>query len=217
MKDKTLVTVFVLSVLGAAVAPAQAEVRRAGGEEALAKAQYLLQQMSQEQDALKAQNAKLQGQVDSLSRQLSGLKKGLQQKKRDLSATGNELARYKVRDKALLDRLLALRNKFKEVIAKFRQTIDTLRQVEIQRNQLKTSLEDRTHEVQACIKKNIDLYKTDLDLVNQYEHKGVWAALLQKEPVTGLKKVEIENAVQKYNTRLEKLRAEQPVRESANY
>jgi len=196
---------------------ANASTRRSGDgqDEALAKAQYMLQQVSSERDALKEKNDKLQGKVDDLHAQVKKLNRTINGNKKDLSASDNELARYKERSKLLMDRLMALRDKFKEVIGKFRQTIAELHQAEADRNRLKATLQNRTHEVKACIKKNIELYQTDVDLVNQYEHKGVWSALLQEEPVTGLKKVEVQNAVQKYKSRLEKLRAMNPIRESS--
>lgn len=220
MTGRYLLTIFVSVCAAVAVSGwdgADASTRRSdnGQQEALAKAQYMLQQVSSERDGLKEQNGKLQGKVDDLQAQVKKLKKTIDRKKKDLSASDSELARYKERSKLLMDRLMTLRDKFKEVIAKFRQTIAELHQVEADRNQLKANLQNRTHEVKACIKKNIDLYNTNLDLVSQYEHKGVWAALMQKEPVTGLKKVEVENAVQKYKTRLEKLRAMNPIKESS--
>lgn len=217
MKGRFLLTIFVTGTMGlAGLTAAHASLRRGGGqEEALAKAQYLLQQVSAERDALKEKNGKLQGKVDDLQHKVKELKKTLGRKKKDLSASDNALAQYKERSKLLMDRLMTLRDKFKEVIARFRKTIGELRQVEADRNRLKATLQNRTHEVKACIKKNIELYQTDLELVSQYRHKGVWAALLQEEPVTGLKKVEVENAVQKYKSRLEKLRVVNPIKESS--
>ena len=190
-------------------------MRRDGDQGAMAKAQQMLQQMSSERDALKAANDKLQDQVDGLKKKTTGLNKEVQRLKKRLTASGGEINHYKEKYKALTDRLLDTRKKFQEVIDKFKQTIATLRQVEGERNQLKVTLQDRTREAESCIKKNIDLYQTNLDLVKQYKNKGVIDALFQKEPVTGLKQVEIENAVQNYKTRLEKLRAANPVHQSS--
>ena len=189
--------------------------RRDDDQGAMAKAQYMLQQMANERDALKAANAKLQDQVGSLKKKETGLNKELDRTKKQVSASGSEIIRYKEKYKALTDRLLDTRQKFQEVIDKFKQTIATLRQVEGERNQLKVTLQDRTREVESCIKKNIDMYQTNLDLVKQYRNKGVFDALFQKEPVTGLKKVEIENAVQEYKTRLEQLRVANPIHQSS--
>lgn len=190
-------------------------MRRDDDQGAMAKAQYMLQQMAGERDSLKAANAKLQDQVNGLKKKTTGLNKEAERLKKRLTASGGEINHYKEKYKALTDRLLDTRQKFQEVIDKFKQTIATLRQVEGERNQLKVTLQDRTRETESCIKKNIDLYQTNLDLVKQYKNKGVIDALFQKDPVTGLKEVEIENTVQNYKTRLEQLRATAPVHQSA--
>lgn len=216
MKHNLLIA-FIIAIGGCmSIEDVYAEAtRRDDDQGAMAKAQYMMQQIASERDALKAANAKLKDQVDSLKKKSTGLNKELERMKKQLSASGSEIIHYKEKYKALTDRLLDTRQKFQEVIDKFKQTIATLRQVEGERNQLKVTLQDRTREAESCIKKNIDLYQTNLDLVNQYKNKGVFDALFQKEPVTGLKKVEIENAVQDYKTRLEKLRVANPVHQTS--
>lgn len=215
---KHVLAVTVISVmLFAPVQRLYAETARGGGDQdIMARAQQMLRKMAEERDALESKNAKLQDQVDALKKETAGLKGESAKMKKNLTASSNEIIHYKEKYKVLLDRLIQTRTKFQEVIDKFRQTINTLRQVEMERNQLKVTLQDRTREVESCIKKNIQLYQLDLVLVKQYKNKGVFAALLQKEPVTGLKKVDIENAVQAYQTRLEQLRSASPPQQTSS-
>ena len=50
----------------------------------------------------------------------------------------------------------------------------------------------------SCEAKNLKLYGYAEEVLQRYQHKGVWAALSQQEPVFGLKQVDIENVVQEY-------------------
>lgn len=214
LRRSRLIVLFV--ICNATAWPALAEVRRAGGDQdAMAHAQYMLQQMGTERDALKAENAKLQGQIDKQKTEMARLKKEQSSTKERLKATGDEVARYKEGYKTLMERFTQTRTKFQQVIDKFRETINSLRQVEAERNQLKTSLQDRTHEVESCMRKNIDLYNLDLELVDKYNNKGVMAALFQMEPVTGLKKVDVQNAVEAYRSRIESLKADRSAQQSS--
>ena len=51
-----------------AMDPLHAEVRREGGDDAVRKAQYMLRQLSQENQGLKARNAELQARLDELGK-----------------------------------------------------------------------------------------------------------------------------------------------------
>jgi hypothetical protein len=42
--------------------------------------------------------------------------------------------------------------------------------------------------------------------VKAYKNKGIGAAILEKEPLTQIKKVELEQLTQKYKEEIEKLR-----------
>ena len=57
-------------------------------------------------------------------------------------------------------------------------------------------------EVASCDNKNLKLYTYSQDILEQYHRKGVWAALAQKEPVTGIEQVHIDNVLQEYQQKL---------------
>jgi chromosome segregation ATPase len=50
----------------------------------------------------------------------------------------------------------------------------------------------------SCENKNLTLFSYSEEVLQQYKNKGVWAALAQKEPVFGLREVDVENVVQEY-------------------
>ena len=177
---------------------AEAVRRAAPGHAALAKMQSMYQEVKSERDALAADKISLEKKRASLNKQLLRNKK----KRAKIAAV---LSRYKDTDKALRERLGQSRERFEELAAKFRKTIQTLKQVEGDRSRLKETLGQRNEELKACVKKNIDIYQTNLKLLDQYKNKGIWDALLQREPVTQLKRVEIENVIERYQRRLDRL------------
>lgn len=58
----------------------------------------------------------------------------------------------------------------------------------------------------SCETKNLRLYQYSQELVTRYRQKGVWAALAQKEPVTGIREVGVENLLQEYREKLDSQR-----------
>src|SRR5262249_32101916 len=97
------------------------------------------------------------------------------------------------------------RARMQELVDKFRETAQNLRQVETERGELKTSLTARQDELKQCTQKNLDLYQADLELLDRYKSKGMWDAMLQREPVTGLKRVEVENQIEEYRRKLDQM------------
>jgi chromosome segregation ATPase len=64
--------------------------------------------------------------------------------------------------------------------------------------QVKKGLEASQADNSSCEAKNLKLYGYAQDVLQAYRTKGVWAALSQKDPVLGLKDVDVQNVVQEY-------------------
>jgi chromosome segregation ATPase len=64
--------------------------------------------------------------------------------------------------------------------------------------QLKQGLDHSRTETASCEAKNLKLYSYSQDLLQAYRNKGVWASFAQKDPLLGLKEVDVENVVQEY-------------------
>jgi chromosome segregation ATPase len=93
-----------------------------------------------------------------------------------------------------------------------RATAGQLASRESELKQAKQDIEKSKAEGASCEAKNLQLYEYSQDLLGRYQKKGVWAALSQKEPVTGLKEVSVENVVQEYRDKLnsQKIETTQP-------
>jgi DNA repair exonuclease SbcCD ATPase subunit len=67
--------------------------------------------------------------------------------------------------------------------------------------QVKQMLEQSKTANASCEDKNMKLYSYAETVLGLYKNKGVWASLSQKEPVLGLKEVDVENVVQEYQAK----------------
>jgi predicted site-specific integrase-resolvase len=57
----------------------------------------------------------------------------------------------------------------------------------------------------VCAQKNVQLAGIATEALDRYEKKGCFGALAQAEPFTGLKRAEVENAVEEYRQRIDAL------------
>ena len=78
--------------------------------------------------------------------------------------------------------------------------------------QVKQMLEQSKSANASCEDKNLKLYSYAETVLGLYKNKGVWAALSQKDPVLGLKEVDVENVVQEYQQKF----ASQKIKPSAS-
>jgi chromosome segregation ATPase len=67
--------------------------------------------------------------------------------------------------------------------------------------QARQGLEQSKTETVSCETKNLKLYTYSQELLQAYRKKGVWASLAQKDPVLGLREVDVENVVQEYRVK----------------
>jgi chromosome segregation ATPase len=167
---------LVLALASSAVCAGDAD-----DQKAVVRAQRMLRQMSQERDALQAENVKLKSEVEELSRKLGSLKKN------------SEAALVKSRDgnAALSENL--------------QKTALNLRQTEAEKTQLQAMVVDQAQLIESCEASNVKLLQINRELLVDYDKKGFMDAMLQREPLTQLKRVEIENIVQDYQDQLDRL------------
>ena len=169
-----------MALLALALASSAVCAGDADDQKAMARAQRMLRQMSQERDALQAENAKLKGEVEELNRKLGGLKK----------SSETALAKSREGNTALSENL--------------QKTALNLRQTEADKTQLQTTVVDQAQLIESCEANNVKMLQINRELLVDYEKKGFMDAMLQREPLTQLKRVEIENIVQDYQDRIDR-------------
>ncbi|HKJ09757.1 MAG TPA: hypothetical protein VKA76_11795 [Gammaproteobacteria bacterium] len=196
-------TIVLVLCLGLAGGGARAETARRGGDSAaLAKAQYLLKQLSSAKAELQTKYDKLKAANDKLKAANAGLEK-------QLHGREQQLATSRHRNNALIDGMKKERQRLVDLAGRWRATVVDLHQTRQEKHRLQQELAQQRTAFQQCDGKNIKLYEANVDLLKRYADKGVMAALLQKEPVTGIKQVKVENILQEYREKLKRLRVEQ--------
>lgn len=144
-----------------------------------AKVQRMLRQVALERDTLQTENVKLKGEVEALNRKLGDLKKNSE------AVLGKSRASYT------------------SLNENFQQTTQNLLKAESEKNQLQEAIAEQAQLVVSCEDKNAKMVLINRELLTRYEKKGPLDAMLQREPLTQLKRVEFENIAQEYQDRID--------------
>ncbi len=178
----------------AAAVNAPAATRREGGEGS--GQQHMVQQLTQ-------QNADLQQQQAALAEERDGLKAQLGKLNATLATDQQALSRAKDAEASLAGKFNDLLGKHSSLQTQNKSTQEKLLDAERRIKILNGKIADLAHQDAACEVSNRKLYRLDVKLLERYRNKGVFDALRQAEPVTGLKKVEMQNIIDKYRDEID--------------
>lgn len=159
---------------------------------ALAKAQYMLRQVSAEKSALEKEVAKQKDQIDALLKENSKAKLDLNNSKSAINPQDEVV-------KNLRESGQKIQTKFQEEAGRNAELLDI-------NNQLEKRLASQTENFDVCYGNNKKLYDINQEILGKYQNKGFWDALKQKEPFTSIERVNVENLVQDYQYNIESLR-----------
>ncbi|MGD0168942.1 MAG: hypothetical protein ABSE54_04370 [Smithella sp.] len=146
---------------------------------------------------------KLQNEKKALSAQLAKLK----EQKKDLDA------KIEAKNKEVEELIAKNKNDLQEAGKKYDQAIKqskdlerNLKKVNGEKDNLQAQLKKTTKELKSCKENNAALCVIGEELVKAYKNKGITTAILEKEPLTQIKKVELEQLTQKYKENIEQLK-----------
>jgi chromosome segregation ATPase len=194
-----------LTVLLIPAAPALAQTARSGGG-GNAQLMQEMQQLASERTALQAENARMKKELDDLRKERDSLKKGQQAMDGRVKATEAALARSTTEHNTTEQELKQSKERMQELVAKFRETIQTLRDVENDRATAKQALEVSNHDLKVCVDHNSALYKLDEEVLDRLEHQSAWSRVATLEPFTKIKRVQLENLVDDFKSRADEQR-----------
>lgn len=183
---------------------AAAQTQRSGNDSA-----RIVQQLQQ----VTAEKSKLQQDNEALKKELEGLKAKtaqasaeqakLQQRARELELASSRLQNKTSGNDEALEKSRA---QLQELITKFRETAQTLKDVEIERDSLRTTQSAKERELAACVDKNAQMYLLSNEVLDRMENRGMWSTLAEKEPFTKLSRIRLENLVDDYRYRVDELK-----------
>lgn len=177
-----------------------AQTARSGGA-ANAELMQQLQQVASERTSLQADNARLKQQLADVTRQRDDLKKSQQTVEQRSRASAAALGQSSRERAASEQELSQLKARMQELIAKFRETVQTMRQIEVEGTTARQNLATRDQQLEACIDRNLALYKLNSEVLTHYEHDSVWAHIARAEPFTQIKRAQLENLIDEYKAR----------------
>ena len=192
---------------------AHAQVERSGNADARVMQQ--VQQLTAERASLQADNAKLKQELEQL-------KKDLQKSAAEKSAAENRAkaltanaTREQASSEQAEEQLERNKAQLQELVTKFRETANTLRDVESDRATAKSDLAGRERELKTCVDRNAGLYNLNAEVLDRMENRGFWSNVAEREPFTKLKRVELENLIDGYKYRADELKLETQKRAQA--
>ena len=179
---------------------AKAQTARPGGAQSAQLLQQL-QQLGSERTTLQTENDRMKKELESLRKERDQLKQaqhGLDERARAAAAA---LAQVNGQRTTTAQELEQSKAKLQELIAKFRETLQTLRQIETEATTGKQTLARRDRELQVCTDRNAALYQLNGEILTHFEHESAWSRLGRAEPFTQIKRVQLENMLDDYKGR----------------
>jgi len=192
--------VMVCAGVALGVPLAHGQAARTGGS---ANAQLLqqLQQLASERTGMQAENARLKKELESLKRERDSLQSARKAQDQHAAGSAAALAQSTAQREALEQELKRNKDQTQELVAKFRETLQTMRDIESDRATSKQSLATRDQELKVCVDRNLALYKLNLEVLTRLEHQSILSRVAAAEPFTQLKRVQLENLVDDYKGR----------------
>jgi len=188
-------------------APLYAQVQRSGGGEAQ-KFMQQYQQVAAEKTALQAQLAQMKKDLDAAKADLADTKKERDALKaragRPVAASA--VAAATAEKDAAEKNLEQYKQRMAELVARFRETAANLKEVEADRSKLRSDLEVRNAAFDKCAQDNLGLYEINGEILDRYEHVGLFTKVGALEPFTKITRTRIDNLVDEYRARALELR-----------
>jgi seryl-tRNA synthetase len=198
-----------LIALCAAAAPLQAQTQRSGGGESQ-KIMQQYQQLAAEKTALQAQTVQMKKDLDAANSELAALKKerdALKAQAGSAAAAAAAAAQSAAAKQATEKSLEQYKQRLTELVARFRETATTLKDVETDRTKLQNDLKERSAAYDKCTEDNLGLFEISDEVLSRYEHVGLFTKVSAAEPFTKITRARIENLVDEYRARALELRA----------
>jgi chromosome segregation ATPase len=193
-------------VLVGMTAPILAQTQRSGGGENQRIVQQY-QQLAAAKTELETQVATLKHDLDAAHAELATVKKDRDSLKAHASTVGASIPALTAGKQAAEKNAEDTKAKLNELVIRFRDTANQLKQVESDRDQLRGQLRERSAAYDQCAADNLSLYEINDEVLNRYEHVGLFTRVAANDPVVVTTRNRIENLVDEYRARALELRA----------
>ena len=205
MRNSSTITGMLLVFTLVAALPTHAQTQRSGGGES-ARILQQYQQLAAEKTALQGQTAQLKKDLDDARKDLAAMKKERDALKARTGVSPAAVAQANTAKQAAETSLEQSKQRMTELVGRFRETAQTLKEVETDRNSSRKELADRNAAFDSCAETNLQLFEVTNEVLNRYEKVGLFTKASASEPFTRITRTRIENLVDEYRARALELR-----------
>jgi|GEM_PF-1295052 len=182
----------------------QSQIQKVEGEKA---------QLQQQITDLQKQTGELDKKVKAngaLQRQLGDAKNREAAREKEVRDLKDAIAKWQAQSEDQKKRIAELQLQLADAAGEAKRVAGELKDAQGQIVQQREILARQAKTIVDSNDKNLKLYRLNVELLDKYNKKGVWDAMLQQEPVTQLKDVRMQALVQEYRDKLEEFRVEKP-------
>ena len=165
--------------------------------------QMQMKQVQDEKAVVEQEKAALGKELETLKKKTGEIESSVARANRSKAAAEKEAEALKQGKVELNEKIMQLEKQFSENQLSLRDTRQSLQQETTQKQRLEQSLGVRDKELGSCETKNKKLYQYQVELINRAQNRGSLDALLEREPLTQLKRVEIENLLEEYRDKID--------------
>jgi chromosome segregation ATPase len=184
---------------------AHAQTQRSGSSETQ-KFMQQYQQLAAEKTALQAQQAQTKKDLDTAQADLAAMKKERDALKSRAGGSAAQFAQLAAGKEAAEKSLEQLKQRTTELVTRFREMALNLKEVEADRGKLQNDLKERSTAFDKCAQDNLGLFEVNSEILDRYEHVGVFTRIGTADPFTKIARSRIENLVDEYRARALELR-----------
>lgn len=180
-----------------------AQVERSGGGESQRIMQQY-QQLAAQKTELQAQVAQMKKDLDTAQSDLASTKKerdALKARVGASTAAAGTIAQLTASRDAAEKNVGAYKQRMEELVGKYREIATNLRDVEGDRGKLRQQLEERNAAFDKCAENNLQLFQITNEVLDRYEHVGMFTKVSASEPFTQLTRTRIQNLADEYRQR----------------
>lgn len=212
--DRAALCLMLVAVLS--TSPLLAASKKDPEKEALRRMQMQIRQAENEKAAVEQEKAALGQELEALKKKSGEIESSVAHANRSRAAAEKQVEALKQDKSVLTGKVEQLEKQLGESQQNLRETRQNLQQETSHKQRLEQTLGVRGKELASCETKNKMLYQYQVEMINRAQSRGTFDALLEHEPFTQLKRVEIENILEEYRDKIDKERVDTVIRTTAD-
>ena len=183
--------------------PLYAANKKDPAKEAQRRLQMQMKQVQDEKAVVEQEKAALGKELETLKKKTGEIESSVARANRSRAAAEKEAEALKQGKTELSEKITQLEKQFSESQLSLRDTRQSLQQETSQKQRLEQNLGTRDKELGVCETKNKTLYQYQVELLNRAQKRGSLDVMLEKEPFTGAKRIEIEILMEEYRDKID--------------